>query len=175
LEKFEIRDAAERDIEAITAIYNDAVLHTTAIWNDTTVDPANRRVWLAERRRQNYPVLVAVTPNDKVLGYASFGDWRSFDGFRHTVENSVYIGVESRGAGIGEALMRVLIARARSLGKHAMVAGIEANNQASMRLHEKLGFSKAAFFPEVGVKFGQWLDLVFLHFKLDARKTPGQF
>lgn len=172
MEKFEIRDAAEGDIAAITAIYNDAVLHTTAIWTETTVSLANRSAWLADRRRQDYPVLVAVTPDNDVLGYASFGDWRSFDGFRHTVENSVYIRVESRGGGIGAALMRALIARAQAGGKHAMVAGIEANNLASIRLHEKLGFTKAAFFPEVGAKFDQWLDLVFLQLKLEARPTP---
>jgi phosphinothricin acetyltransferase len=172
VEKFEIRDAAEGDVEAITAIYNDAVLHTTAIWNEATVDAAERRAWLDARRRQNYPVLVAVTPAGDVLGYASFGDWRAFDGYRHTVENSVYIRTDRRGAGIGEALMRALIARARQAGKHAIVAGIEARNRASIRLHEKLGFAQVGFFPEVGVKFGQWLDLVFLQIKLDARRQP---
>ena len=172
MENFAIRDADETHVEAIAAIYNDAVQHTTSIWNESTVDAAERRAWLDARRRQNYPVLVAVDPLGEVLGYASFGDWRAFDGYRHTVENSVYIRPASRGAGIGEALMRALIARARQAGKHAIVAGIEARNRASIRLHEKLGFTQAGFFPEVGVKFGQWLDLVFLQIILDARQEP---
>jgi phosphinothricin acetyltransferase len=172
VENFEIRHADETHVETITEIYNEAVLHTTAIWNEATVDAAERRAWLDARRRQNYPVLVAVTPVNEVLGYASFGDWRPFEGYRHTVENSVYIRSTSRGAGVGEALMRALIARARLAGKHAIVAGIEAGNRASIRLHEKLGFVQVGFFPEVGVKFGQWLDLAFLQIKLDARQEP---
>ena len=172
MDNFEIRDADETHVEAITAIYNDAVLRTAAIWNETTVGADDRRAWLDARRRQNYPVLVAIAPVDGVLGYASFGDWRAFEGYRHTVENSVYVRADSRRAGIGEALLRALIARARRAGKHAMVAGIEARNRASIQLHEKLGFAQVGFFPEVGVKFGRWLDLVFLQIMLDAREEP---
>src|SRR5687768_17320433 len=124
-----IRDATFDDIDGITAIYNDAVIHTTAIWNDIAVDSANRADWLSERRRQSYPVLVAVDERDAVLGYASFGDWRAWDGYRHTVEHSVYVRQDRRGAGLGKALMQELIKRARAIGKHVMIAGVEARNQ----------------------------------------------
>lgn len=168
----QIRDAQDGDIPAITAIYNHAVAQTTAIWNDTPVDVANRLAWLAERRRQTYPVLVAVDDQDGVLGYASFGDWRAFDGYRHTVEHSVYVGHDHRGQGIGRALMQALIARAGALGKHVMVAGIEAGNLGSIRLHEGLGFQQVGQMRQVGAKFGQWLDLTFLQRILDDRATP---
>ncbi|MBN3751423.1 N-acetyltransferase [Paraburkholderia sp. Tr-20389] len=168
----QIRDAGPEHIEGITAIYNDAVAHTTAIWNDQTVDHANRTAWLADRQKAGYPVLVAVDEQDAVLGYASFGDWRAFDGYRHTVEHSVYVRGDQRGKGLGRSLMQALIGRAQSIGKHVMVAGIEANNAGSIRLHEQLGFEHVGHLKEVGMKFGTWLDLAFMQLKLDDRPTP---
>jgi len=166
------RDATPRDIPGITLIYNDAVAHSTAIWNETLVDTANRLAWLADRQRAGYPVLVVVDEQDDVLGYASFGDWRAWDGYRHTVEHSVYIRADQRGKGLGEGMMLALIERARALGKHVMVAGIEAGNLGSIRLHEKLGFDQVGHLRQVGAKFGSWLDLVFLQLTLDSRATP---
>jgi phosphinothricin acetyltransferase len=170
----EIRDACREDIEGITAIYNDAVEHTTAIWNETKIDTENRLAWLADRQRAGYPVLVAVDDDRMVLGYASFGDWRAFEGYRHTVEHSVYVRDGQRGKGIGKALMLALIERARAIGKHAMVAGIEAKNAESIRLHEKLGFERVGYLKEVGTKFGAWLDLAFLQLTLDRRRDPDK-
>lgn len=170
----QIRDAEDRDLDGITTIYNDAVEQTTAIWNETTIDVENRRAWLADRRTAGYPVLVAVSDDDKVLGYASFGDWRAWDGYRHTVEHSVYVRSDQRGAGIGKTLMEALIGRARDIGKHVMVAGIEAGNTGSIRLHEKLGFKQAGLLRQVGTKFGRWLDLAFLQLTLDTRADPDR-
>lgn len=168
----QIRDAVDADAPAIAAIYNDAVVNTTAIWNEVQVDVANRVGWMADRRRLGYPVLVAVDGDGIVLGYASFGDWRAFDGYRHTVEHSVYVRTDRRGGGIGKALMQALITRARDIGKHVMVAAIEAGNQGSIALHEALGFQRTGLMPQVGMKFGRWLDLAFLQLILDDRPTP---
>ncbi len=156
-----IRDAHDDDLPAILAIHNDAVLTTTAIWNSTPVDIEDRRAWLAGRRQAGYPVLVAEQAGE-VAGYASFGDWRAWEGYRFTVENSIYIRADRRGHGIGSALLAPLVAAAGRLGKHVMVAGIEAGNAASIRLHHRHGFVQVAHFREVGEKFGRWLDLVFL-------------
>ena len=171
-----IREATEEDMAAVTAIYNDAVTRTTAVWNDKPVDLSDRLAWRAERLRAGYPVLVAVAEDGDVLGYASFGAWRAFDGYRHTVEHSVYIRSDQRGAGLGQALMEALIDRARALGKHVMVAGIEAGNRPSIRLHEKLGFRQVGLLPEVGTKFGKWLDLAFLQLVLNdvAERRDGE-
>lgn len=167
----EIREAHDDDIDAITAIYNDAVEHTTAIWNESTVDADNRRQWLDGRRRSGFPVLVIVdnssAHNSEVVGYGTFGDWRPFDGYRHTVEHSIYIRDDQRGKGVGTVLMMSLIERARVAGKHVMVAGIDATNEGSIRLHEKLGFQRVGLLPQVGTKFGRWLDLAFLQLTLD--------
>lgn len=167
-----IRDAHAGDVPAILAIYNDAVQHTTAIWNETLVDEANRLAWLSGRQTQGYPVLVACDAQDQVLGYASFGDWRAFDGYRYTVEHSVYVASAARGQGVGRALMGELIARARTLGKHVMVAAIEAGNQPSIALHRQLGFEQCGLMPQVGTKFGRWLDLAFLQLTLDPNSQP---
>ena len=86
----QIRDAETADLEAITAIHNDAVLNTTAIWNEEAVTVEDRAAWLAERTGRGYPVIVAVDETG-VLGYATFGDWRPHSGYRHTVEHSVYV------------------------------------------------------------------------------------
>ncbi|WP_186167431.1 GNAT family N-acetyltransferase [Burkholderia gladioli] len=168
----EIRDAGPQDIEGITAIYNHAVLQTTAIWNETAVDTANRLAWLADRRKAGYPVLVGIDEAGEVVAYASFGDWRAFDGFRGTVEHSIYVRDDQRGRGLGPQLMAVLIERARAIGKHVMVAGIEANNAGSVRLHERLGFAHTGTLKQVGMKFGKWLDLTFMQLTLDARPNP---
>ncbi len=167
-----IRDAEAGDVAGILEIYNDAVLHTTAIWNETVVDAADRAAWLADRRRLGYPVLVAVDDDGRVAGYASFGDWRAWDGYRHTVEHSVYVHRDRRGGGVGRALLAALIDRARALGKHVMVAGIEAGNAGSIRLHQSLGFESVGVMREVGAKSGRWLDLAFLQLRLDRRAGP---
>ena len=164
----ELRDATVDDLSGIMEIYNDAVVNTTAIWNEVLVDLENRKEWFAARKARGFPVIVAIL-DGKVAGYASYGDWRAFDGYRHTVENSVYVRADRRGCGIGRDLLAELIVRARAVGKHAMVAAIEAGNAGSIRLHERLGFETTGTLPQVGVKFGTWLDLTFMHLILDDR------
>ena len=102
-----IRPALETDLPAILAIYNDAVENTTAIWNETPADLANRKAWFAERTGKGFPVLVA--ERESVIGYGSFGDFRPFEGYRVTVEHSVYVAKEARGHGAGEALLAALM------------------------------------------------------------------
>lgn len=167
-----VRDAQPADLPAIRDIYNDAVLNTTAIWNEQPVDLGNRQAWFSARQTQGYPVLVAVDAEDNVLGYASFGDWRPFDGFRRTVEHSVYVCRNQRGNGLGPLLMSALIERARACDKHVMVAAIESGNTASIRLHERIGFVTTGQMPQVGTKFGRWLDLTFMQLVLNPGAPP---
>ncbi|MGG7446893.1 N-acetyltransferase family protein [Kosakonia oryzendophytica] len=166
-----IRYAGKEDCAAIAGIYNHAVVNTAAIWNDQTVDVENRIAWFEARALLGYPVLVS-EENGVITGYASFGDWRAFDGFRYTVEHSVYVHPEHQGKGLGLALMERLIEEAKRLGKHVMVAGIEAQNHSSIHLHSKLGFVTTGQMPQVGTKFGRWLDLTFMQLQLDNRTDP---
>lgn len=156
-----LREAHEDDLPGILAIYNDAVLTTTAIWNDTPVDLANRRAWLRDRRARGFPVLVAAEGAD-VLGYASFGDFRPFEGYRISVEHSVYVAQPARGRGLGRVLVEALFAPARALDKKVMIGGITGGNTASIALHQRLGFQETGRLLGIGTKFGQRLDLVFM-------------
>lgn len=160
-----VRDATEADLSAIMDIYNDAVLNTTAIWNDTVVDLENRLNWFKARKHKGYPVLAAEL-GGKCVGYASYGDWRAFDGFRRSMEHSVYVHKEARGTGAGKTLMQELILRARNNGVHVLIGAIEAENAASIRLHEKMGFRHVGRFEQVGIKFGRWLDLTCMELRL---------
>jgi L-amino acid N-acyltransferase YncA len=156
-----VRPATEADLAPILAIYNDAVVKTTAIWNDAIADLANRKAWFEARQKQNYPVLVA-EEEGVIVGYGSFGDFRAFDGYRFSVEHSVYVAEGTRRRGIASALLEALTLKARELGKHVMIGGIAGDNLASLKLHAKLGFSESGRMLEVGFKFGRWLDLVFM-------------
>ena len=161
-----IRDIDDADLPGLTAIYNHAVLHTTAIWNDTVVDVDNRRGWVAARLGLGYPVLIADI-DGVVAGYATFGDFRAFDGYRFTVEHSIYVSADHRRRGIARALLPAIEARARALGKQVMLGAIAADNEASLRLHAGAGFLEAGRLAQVGRKFDRWLDLVFLQKTLD--------
>lgn len=156
-----VRAATEADLPGVLAIYNDAVTNTTAIWNETESTLEARRSWMAERTGRGFPVLVA-DDNGEVVGYATFGDFRPHEGYRFTVENSIYVRADRRGRRIAASMMPPLIKAAETLGMHAMVAGIEAENLASIRLHERFGFREVARMPEVGRKFDRWLDLVLM-------------
>lgn len=166
-----IRDATEAEVPGILAIYNEVLATSTAIFSDTPTTVEERLQWFRARRELGYPVLVA-TDGSGVSGFASFGDFRSWPGYRHTVEHSVHVRVDVRGRGVGGELMRALVERASALGKHVMVAGVDAENVGSIRLHERLGFHRAGTLHHVGCKFGRWLDLTFLELRLDARPGP---
>ena len=157
----EIRDAGVDDLPGLLAIYNEVIATSTAIYTEQPATLDDRVTWWNARIAQGYPVLVA-TDGTGVIGFASFGDFRAWPGYRFTVEHSVHVRADRRGGGVGTALMRVLLARATALGKHVMIAGVDADNQASLQFHERLGFQRVAHFSQVGIKFGRWLDLVFL-------------
>lgn len=166
-----IRPATPADAPELAAIYNDAVRNTTAIWNEVEIDAQNRIDWIAARQGAGLPVLVLVEAG-AVVGYASYGPFRAFDGYRGTVEHSVYIRSDLRGGGRGRALMQALIAEARAAGFHVLVGAIEAGNAASIALHENLGFTHVGQMPQVGQKFGKWLDLALMQLMLDDRPAP---
>jgi phosphinothricin acetyltransferase len=166
-----IRSAEDKDLPGILAIYNQVIAHSTAIFSSAPVDLAERKAWLEMRRGRGFPVLVAVEAED-VLGFASYGDWRAASGYVFTVEHSIHVREGRRGAGIGSALMTALLREAEAQGKHAMIGGIDASNEASIAFHRSLGFDLVGRLGEVGHKFGRWLDLVFMQKRLDDRRTP---
>jgi L-amino acid N-acyltransferase len=167
-----IREALEDDVRSILDIYNEVISSSTAIYADDPVSLESRLAWFAQQRERGFPVLVAIASEGDVVGYSSFGDWRgAWPGYRHTIEHSVHVRADRRGAGVGRALVEALFPHGRALGKHVMVGGIDAANAASIRLHERLGFQQVAHFREVGRKFDRWLDLVFMQRVLDEMSS----
>ncbi|ORM06423.1 GNAT family N-acetyltransferase [Prescottella equi] len=160
-----IRDATTGDLPGILEIHNEAIANTTAIWDETLADLDERRRWLDDRRANGFPVLVADV-DGAVAGYASYGVWRAKSGYRYTVENSVYVHVDHHRRGIATALMTALIERAHAGGIHVIVASVESSNTTSIALHERFGFRIVAQMPEVGRKFGRWLDMTYLQLTL---------
>jgi L-amino acid N-acyltransferase len=156
-----VRDAHTGDVPAILAIHNDIVATSDAIFSEILDTLDGRREWLEARQTQGYPVLVAEVSGE-VAGFASYGPFRTWPGYRDTVEHSVHVSAERRGAGVGRALLIELIDRARSGGIHVMIAGIDAANEISIALHSSLGFTTGGRLSEVGVKHGRRLDLVFM-------------
>jgi len=156
-----IQTATEEDIPMLLAIYNDIIVNTTAVWHEEPHTLAMRQEWFTLKIEQGFPVFTA-TEGGKVLGFSTIGPFRPWFGYRFTVENSVYVASDSRGKGVAKLLMPPLINAAKELNLHAIVAGIEATNEASIALHEKFGFVEVAHFKEVGYKFNKWMDLKFL-------------
>jgi len=156
-------------VPEITAIANALLDTTTHEWSEIPHTVSEREEWLAEQTAAGRPAFVAVD-HEEVVGWASYGDFRDsqrWPGYRHTVEHSIHVRQDHWGRGIGRNLIQALVDRARSEGKHVMVAGIDADNVGSIRFHERLGFFEVARMPEIGEKFGRRLDLVLMQRTLD--------
>lgn len=156
-----VRLATENDLEQILVIYNDIILHTTAVYDYDPHTLEMRREWFNTKQQQGFPVYVA-EEEGKIFGFSSIGPFRNWAGYKYTVENSVYVDSAHRGKGIAKLLMPPIIDAAKLMGIHVIVAGIDASNESSIRLHQLFGFVEVAHFKEVGFKFGRWLDLKFM-------------
>jgi L-amino acid N-acyltransferase len=162
-----IRAATERDLPAILDIYNYAVVNTGASYDYEPQSLEARQAWFADYVCKGYPVIV-FEESERVLGWASYGSFRDRYGYRFTVENSVYVAPDAQGRGIGKALMERLIEIARERGCHAIVAGMDSESLASIRLHEALGFVTVGHLKEVGYKFDCWRDVIFMQLLLEG-------
>jgi L-amino acid N-acyltransferase len=170
-----IRSARETDLPEILEIYNHVIVHTTAVYQYVPQTLEMRKAWYDSKIKDGYPLFIAEDAG-RVVGLSTYGPFRAWAAYKYTVENSVYVAADQRGKGIARLLMQPLIDAARSQGYHAIIASIDASNDASLRLHESFGFAEVAHFREVGYKFGRWLDLKFLELLLvgnPAQPTDG--
>jgi L-amino acid N-acyltransferase YncA len=159
-----VRDATIDDLPAVRDIYNALITTTTVAWTEVHETIEQRRDWFERQTRAGWPVLVAEDEGE-VIGFAAYGAFRGqgkWPGYRHTVEHTVHVREAAWGVGVGRALMLGLIERARVNDVHVMVGAIDSANGSSIRFHEGLGFATVARMPEIGTKFGQWLDLVLM-------------
>ncbi|WP_293765874.1 GNAT family N-acetyltransferase [uncultured Aquitalea sp.] len=162
----------ERHAEAILAIFNDAILTSTALYDYQPRPLDSMTGWFEAKRKGGFPVMGVEDSSGQLLGFGSYGAFRAWPAYKYTVEHSVYVRNDCRGQGLGLTLMRELISAARAQNVHAMMGGIDASNAGSIALHERLGFRHVGTLPEVGFKFGRWLDLAFYQLLLDTPLQP---
>jgi L-amino acid N-acyltransferase YncA len=159
--------ASREDLPEILEIYNEVIRTSTAVYTEIELTAERGAAWFDAKRVGGFP-LVVVKDASGVTGFGTFGEFRAPSCYQHSVEHSVHVRADRRGMGIGRQLVIELMNRATVMRKHVMVAGIDADNAASIKLHESLGFKNVGHFHEVGFKFGRWLDLVFLECRLTA-------
>jgi L-amino acid N-acyltransferase len=160
-----VRPATAADLPAINDIYNHYVLNSTCTYQETPEPIESREAWFARHGTQ-HPVIVAVDAGGAVVGWGSLSGYHARSAYRFTVENSVYLRHDLRGKGIGSLLLTELIALARALGHHSIIAGIDADQPASVALHRRAGFEQVGRMNQVGFKFGKWLDVIYMQLML---------
>ena len=161
----------EQHAAAILDILNDAIVHSTALYDYQPRQMQNMVTWFEAKRAGHFPVIGIENAQGTLLAFGSYGSFRAFPAYKYTVEHSVYVHKDHRGHGLGAHIMQALMAAAKEQDLHAMVGAIDASNAGSIALHERLGFKHVGTLPQVGFKFGRWLDLAFYQLLLD---TPAQ-
>lgn len=162
----------ERHGDAILDIFNDAILHSTALYDYQPRTTASMDDWFAAKARGSFPVLGLENEDGSLAGFGSYGTFRAWPAYKYTVEHSVYVHRAQRGRGVGLMLMQQLIAAAREQQYHVMIGGIDMENHASIALHVRLGFVHAGTIRQAGFKFGRWLDLGFYQLTLETPLQP---
>lgn len=161
-----LRDATEADLPAINAIYNYCVLTSTCTYQMTPETEEARRAWFTGRGPR-HPVIVA-EHDGEVLAWGSLSAFHKREAYAQTVENSVYVSHLHQRRGLGTKIMEELIRRARAAGVHSIIAGISADQEGSIALHRRLGFTDGGRLREVGCKFDQQLDVVYMQLMIGS-------
>lgn len=162
----------ERHGAAILGILNEAIVNSTALYDYHPRPPDSMPRWFSAKAESNYPVIGLESDAGELLGFASYGGFRTHAAYKYSVEHSVYVHAAHRGRGLGLRLMQELIAAARQQGYHTLIGGIDVDNRASIALHTKLGFVQAGTIRQAGFKFGRWLDLAFYQLLLPTPQHP---
>ncbi|MBA3772720.1 MAG: N-acetyltransferase [Ramlibacter sp.] len=162
----------ERHSAPILAIFNDAILNSTALYDYKPRTLESIVGWFKVKEQNRFPVVGVEDDAGELLGFASYGTFRAWPAYKYSVEHSVYIRRDHRGRGLGSMIMRSLIEEARKQGYHMMVGGIDVKNEASIRLHTQLGFTPCGIVKQAGFKFGTWLDLAFYQLIFDTPADP---
>ena len=159
----QIRDAVPADLPAITDIYAHHVLHGTGTFEEVPPDEEEMRMRLEKVQGRGWPWLVAAEDDGQVVGYAYVAQFRDRSAYRFAGEDSVYVRDDQRGQGVGKALVAMLLTRAEACGFRQMFAVIgDSENVGSIGLHISLGFRQCGVLKAAGVKFGRWVDVVFM-------------
>jgi len=150
----------EKHLHAIRNIFNEAILHTTALYEESPRSEAMIAAWFAEKQQAAIPVF-GVEQQGILIGFATWGPFRPYPAYSKTAEHSVYVAGEYQRRGFGRLLLETIICEATAHQLHLLVAGIDSTNEASIALHRHVGFTHAGTIREAGYKFKRWLDLEF--------------
>lgn len=164
----------ENHAAAILAILNDAIVHSAALYDYRPRPPESMTAWFDAKTVGGFPVIGMEDEAGQLAGFATYGNFRVWAGFKYSKEHSVYVHKAHRGKGLGAALMRLLIEAAREQQVHTLIGVIDGGNAASIALHEGLGFVRAGIIREAGFKFGQWRDVHFYQLLLDTPAHPEE-
>jgi L-amino acid N-acyltransferase len=156
-----LRAAQRQDAPAIAAIWNPVIRETAATFTTLEKTPAGLAADVAARAAEGKAFLLA-EEDGQVLGFATYFQFRNGPGYARTMEHTVVLSPAARGRGVGRALMAALEDHARAGGAHSLWAGVSAENPAGLGFHRAIGFAEIARLPEVGFKFGRWMDLVLM-------------
>lgn len=162
----------DRHGEAILEIFNEAIANSTALYDYKPRTAESMVGWFEAKVAGNFPVIGIEDAQGQLLGFASFGAFRPHPAYKYSVEHSVYVHHEHRGRGLGRILLARIIEEAEAFGAHAVIGAIDAENEASLKLHESLGFARVGTLPQVGFKFGRWLDLALMQKVLAGPASP---
>ncbi len=159
-------------LDAIRAIFNEAIVNSTALYDYEPRSMETMEAWWTAKESNGLPVLGVLSGAGELMGFASYGPFRAFPAYKYTVEHSVYVDGRFRGRGLGRLLLERVIEAAEVGGHRTMIGVIDAENAASIALHERLGFSRCGEISHAGFKFGRWLDLVFYQRLLSGPEHP---
>ena len=146
-------------LPASREILNEAIVHTTALWDYEPRTPAMVETWFRARQQAGFPVIGALDGDGTLMGFTTYGTFRERPAYKYSVEHSVYVASPFRRQGLGRQLLREIITVAQAHDVHVMVGGIASENTVSIALHRKFGFTLAGTVRQAGFKFGRWLDL----------------
>lgn len=172
--ELQLKPCTEKQLPEILAIFNEAILNSTALYDYKMRTMDMIYAWYADKQKGNYPVIGAFDWNDMLLGFATYGQFRVRPAYKYTVEHSVYVRHDKRGHGIGKVLLKEIIKKAEEQDYHVLIGGIDASNTVSILLHEKEGFEFCGLIKQAGYKFGKWLDLAFYQLILKTPEFPEE-
>jgi L-amino acid N-acyltransferase len=163
----------EQHGQHILDIFNDAIVNSTALYEYQPRTIQTMQDWFTAKSAGGFPVLGLVDAEGTLLGFASYGAFRPQPAYKYTVEHSVYVHSAYRGRGLGRVLLEAIIASAKADDRHALIGVIDAENQASISLHQSLGFTQVGTLQQVAFKFGRWLDAVMYQLTLQTPADPS--
>lgn len=165
-------DCTRDHLEPIRAIFNEAIVNSTALYDYVPRSREFMESWFAIKEEKNLPIIGVLDENGELMAFGSYGPWRAHAAYKYSIEHSIYVDTRFRGSGLGKQMLQKLIERAQGQGYHMMIGVIDAQNAPSISLHVKAGFEPCGQIRQAGYKFGRWLDLVMYQLVLPTPEHP---